>query len=91
MRDWIGNSISSYATLGASNHSEKEREQDDYYATDPKAIDYLLEHETFTPYIWECACGQGHLSNALIKHGYKVKSTDIVNRGVRKTSRLWTF
>lgn len=28
--------------VGASNHTEKERVKDDYYATNPAAIDYLL-------------------------------------------------
>lgn len=31
--------------------------------------------------IWECACGEGHLSKALEDNGYKVVSTDLVNRG----------
>ena len=31
--------------------------------------------------IWECACGQGHLSKILIDKGYIVKSTDLIDRG----------
>lgn len=31
-----------FATLGATNHSEGERAEQDYYATDPKAIDLLI-------------------------------------------------
>ena len=42
MKDWTGNSKTIYTTLGASNHSEQDREQYDYYATDPAAVDYLL-------------------------------------------------
>lgn len=42
MSDWIGNSKSVYSTLGANSHSEKERETNDYYATDPYAIDILI-------------------------------------------------
>lgn len=42
MKDWTGNQASIFATLGASNHTDKEREMDDYYATDPYAIDVLL-------------------------------------------------
>ena len=37
----------------------------------PKAVDLLLEKESFAPDIWECACGEGHLSERLIEHGYK--------------------
>lgn len=79
--DWTGNSNSIYKTLGASNHTDKEREQHDYYATEPKALELLLQLETFCPYIWECACGGGHLSEVLKEHGYKVKSSDIIDRG----------
>lgn len=76
---WNMNSI--YRTLGASNHTEKEREQHDYYATDPKAMELLLAEEQFAPLIWECACGEGHLSKVLEANGYEVISTDLVYRG----------
>ena len=42
MKDWTGNKNSIYKTLGASNYTDKERENNDYYATDPIAIDVLL-------------------------------------------------
>lgn len=70
-----------YRTLGASNHTEKEREQHDYYATEPKAMELLLAEEQFAPVIWECACGEGHLSKVLEVNGYEVISTDLVYRG----------
>lgn len=41
-KDWTGNRKSTYITLGASNHTDKEREVRDFYATDPIAIDKLL-------------------------------------------------
>ena len=59
MKDWTGNSKSIYTTMGASNHSDKERQSEDYYATEPKATQLLLEVEQFSPVIWECACGGG--------------------------------
>lgn len=80
-KDWSGNSNSIYKTLGASNHTEKEREVNDYYATEPKAVELLLEKESFSPYIWEPACGEGHISKVLEAHGYQVLSTDLVYRG----------
>jgi hypothetical protein len=79
-KDWSGNSNSIYRTLGASNHTDKERENDDYYATDPKAAELLLELETFDK-IWECACGEGHLSKVFEKAGYQVRSSDLIDRG----------
>lgn len=57
------------------------REENDFYATDPKAIDFLLQHETFNKNIWECACGEGNLSKPLKEYGYNVYSTDLIDRG----------
>lgn len=83
--DWTGNTNSVYTTLGASNHSAHERETHDYYATDPRALEVLLLHEDFSKYIWEPACGGGHLSEVLLSKGYDVKSSDIVDRGFKDT------
>lgn len=81
VKDWTGNSKTTYVTLGASNHSTTEREDNDFYATEPKALELLLEREDFDLFIWECACGKGHLSEVLRKNGYIVKSTDLIDRG----------
>ena len=81
MKDWVGNGNSIYKTLGASNHTEKEREANDYYATEPKAAELLLEVEEFSPFVWECACGEGHLAEVFKAHGYHVVASDIVDRG----------
>ena len=80
-KNWTGNKNSVWATLGASNHTEKQREQDDYYATEPKATELLLELEEFDKNIWEPAAGEGHISKVLEEHGYNVRSTDLVYRG----------
>lgn len=61
MKDWNGNSNSIYKTLGASNHTDKERAENDYYATDPVAIDKLLKVEELSNYVWEPAVGGGTL------------------------------
>ena len=81
MKDWTGNSRSSLATIGARNFTLTERETNDYYATEPKALELLLDRETFSPRVWECACGEGHLSKVLEARGYEVKSTDLIDRG----------
>lgn len=88
MNDWVGNAKSIYMTLGASNHTDKERQEHDYYATEPRAVELLLEQEAFHPYVWECACGQGHMSEVLKKAGYKVKSSDLYDRGYAGTEIL---
>lgn len=79
-RDWTGNSRSSHATLGARNYALNEREEHDFYATEPKALELLLEHEKFSPDVWECACGNGHLGKVLERHGYNVRATDLIQR-----------
>ena len=70
-----------FTTLGSSNHAADQREAFDYYATDPKAVEMLLEMETFAPVIWEPACGEGHISKVLQAHGHEVISTDLIYRG----------
>ena len=75
-KDWVGNSKAAYGTLGASNHSETEREENDYYATSPKAVEMLLEQETFAEKIWECAAGEDHIAKVLRNQGYDVWSTN---------------
>lgn len=81
MKDWVGNGNSIFKSLGASNHTDKERQSEDFYATDPLAAELLLQVEELAPKIWEPACGQGHLSKVFEKHGHKVRSTDLVDRG----------
>lgn len=81
VKDWIGNKNSLFRTLGASNHSLGEREKNDYYATEPKATEWLLRLETFNGPILEPSCGEGHISEVLIKGGYQVVSRDLINRG----------
>lgn len=79
--DWTGRANSAFVCNGASNHSDGDREENDYYATEPKATELLLECETFHKDVWECACGGGHMAEVLKQHGYNVKTSDIVDRG----------
>ena len=79
--DWTGNKNSVFKTLAASNHTTDLREENDYYATDSIAIDVLLSKATLAHDVWECACGEGHLSKRLMELGYNVKSTDLIYRG----------
>ena len=53
----INKKLAVFTTLAASNHSKGERQKDDYYATEPKAMHLLLEREKFSDYILEPACG----------------------------------
>ena len=86
MKDWTGNRNSIFKTLGASNHTGKQRPSDDYYATDPIAIDLLLSYKglVLPKNIWEPSCGNGCLSQRLEERGYDVTSSDITYRGYGK-------
>ena len=75
MKDWVGNASVRNCNI------RKNTSDHDYYATDPKAVELLLEQETFYQYIWEPACGEGHMSEVLKAHGYNVRSTDLIDRG----------
>lgn len=81
MKDWTGDTQALFATIGASNHAKSERAENDYYATHPKAAEMLCDLMDFSPNIWECACGEGHLAKVFISRGYKVRATDLINRG----------
>jgi len=80
-KDWVGDNNSIWKTLGASNHTTEERQPDDFYATDPCAVDKLLSVENPAHKIWECAAGAGHLAERLKEYGYDVYATDIKERG----------
>ena len=75
-RDWIGSK-----RFLDCNIRNKEADPNDYYATDPRAVELLLEQEEFSRNIWEPACGEGHLSKVLEEKGHTVLSTDLIDRG----------
>ena len=77
MADRLTNAV--YTGLGASNHSDKERNTNDFYATPPLAVRQLLEVETFNNNVWECAYGMGHIGKVFEEKGYKVLKSDIHN------------
>ena len=74
-----------FVVNGCTSHSERIRERNDYYATPPIATKKLLEVEKFDGAIWECACGEGHISDILKNAGYTVYSSDILDRGYKET------
>lgn len=57
-----------------------DREKDDFYPTPPEATQALLDRQTFTGNIFECSCGNGAMSEVLIKNGYEVYSSDLIDR-----------
>lgn len=81
MKDWTGNKHSVIGCLGAHNETAEPRQEHDYYATQPIAAEWLVKLEELDHNIWECACGEGHLSKVFERHGYNVRSTDLIDRG----------
>lgn len=91
-KDWKGNSASVRSRLGIQkDHTTKGREQDDFYATDPVALERLLDGcsdwllDIFTDAkdtaVWECACGNGNLADKLLHRRFNVWATDLKDRG----------
>ena len=81
MKDWTGNKPSVWVCNGCTNHSELERIEHDYYATEPRAAELLLEVEPDLDNIWECACGEGHLAKVFDSVGKLAYATDLIDRG----------
>ena len=58
-KDWVGGRAAVFKTLGASNHTDSERQSEDYYATEPAATEWLCKLEQFKGPILEPSCGEG--------------------------------
>jgi hypothetical protein len=58
-----------------------ERPASDFYRTPPAAVKGLLDHVSFEGPIWEPACGDGAISEALKAAGYTVFSSDLYDWG----------
>lgn len=80
-KDWTGNTKSTFTTLGASSHSDHDREPHDYYATDPVCAKELLDLGLNINNVWECACGEGHLAKIFADAGVLWEATDLIDRG----------
>ena len=68
-------------SIVGSSRNNGERESDDFYPTPPYAVEELLKREVFSGNIWECACGEGYISEVFKNKGFEVISTDLIDRG----------
>lgn len=78
LKDWTGNRKTMATTLGASNLSDRDRAEHDYYATPSKAGEDLIKVYPSINNVWECAVGEGSLSKGL--GNIVVKESDLVLR-----------
>ena len=76
----MGGKMTSLSIVGSSRLNG-EREKNDFYPTPAIAIQALLERETFTGNIWECACGKGDISKVCKEFGYETKNSDLIDYG----------
>lgn len=75
----------SHSLLSNGGFHTDDREENDFYATEPAAADLLEYSEVIAPYIWEPACGEGHLAKRFNQLGHTVFSSDKINRGFGET------
>lgn len=76
------------AGLMLAVNPNSKREENDFYATDGYAITKMadkLKTLGISQNVWECACGNGCLSEPLKALGYDVLSTDLIDRGYGQT------
>lgn len=72
----------SHSIIALGGRRNDERQQEDFYATEPVAVDLLIKAEpTLNHIVWECACGMGHLSERFKEHGFGVRCSDLIARG----------
>lgn len=75
-----------YSQIGASNHVAGPRQDDDFYATDPAAVEVLVKKLrelkiAVPPTIIETSVGAGHIAHVFERYGREVEGYDIVDRG----------
>jgi hypothetical protein len=68
-------------SIVGSSRKNGYREENDFYPTPAYAVEELLKREKFDGNIWECACGDGAISDVLKSYNYETYSTDLINRG----------
>jgi len=79
-----------YSQLGASNHIEEERQSEDFYSTNPKAVKVLIDklkelNIEIPETIIEPSVGMGHIAKVFEKYGHKIEAYDILDRGYPAT------
>jgi hypothetical protein len=75
----------SSALAYVGHNANGDREENDFYPTPESATQELLNRININGNVWECACGDGAMSEVMIKNGYNVYSSDLIDRGYGKT------
>lgn len=81
-KEWKGNANSVAAQIGLRTvWNPEQRADDDFYTTDPRALQTFAHYYRLDRVVWEPACGTGNLSRVLESICEKVYSSDLKNRG----------
>ena len=81
---WGGNDGRHYHLSGGFKPTIKrfaDLDGTDFFPTPAWATHALIENEKFIGDIWECACGNGAMSNVLAMNVNRVESSDLHQRG----------
>lgn len=68
----------------AGGKAGKKEKGDEFFPTaegTTRALVPVLREIGWPNDVWECACGEGHISKQLIASGFNVASTNLTNRG----------
>ena len=87
--DGMNKNTQALSIVGSSLKNGK-RQEDEFYPTPRYAVEELLKREVFNGLVWECACGEGDISEVLLEHGHIVRSTDLVDRGYGEIENFLT-
>lgn len=88
-KDWTGNSLALFSTNGDTSHGNEEREQHDYYATPPEAVQMLVKQlEEWNDDVLEPCAGGGHIVKVLEDEGISVTTNDLYDHGFHLDTRL---
>lgn len=72
--------MTSHSIISNGGVHTDDREENDFYATEPIAANLLCNSEYLNSLIWEPACGNGHLAEQFKELGFDVIATDIIER-----------
>lgn len=64
-----------------------ERISDDAYWTPAWCTEALLDRMMFPPYVWEPACGEGHICEVLRRRGIVGAASDLIDHGYPRYGR----
>lgn len=73
-----------FKMLAATAHGKggkAAREVNDFYSTDPKAVEDLLRYVQLQNHVTEPSCGNGNIAKVLVSHGHTVNAFDLIDRG----------